>query len=108
MEQQTRALLDLLSADGTDAILSRLAKGKAGKTELAEELHLDPREVASTLRLLRLVGLVRYRKVKGKKGGRPREVWELAAAEELENLESYVRQMQHRLIDASDPRSANG
>lgn len=107
MEQQTRALLDLLSADGTDAILNWLAKGKAGKTELAEELHLDPREVASTLRLLRLAGLVRYRKVKGKKGGRPREVWELAAAGELENLESYVRQMQHRLIDASDRRSAN-
>jgi hypothetical protein len=40
--------------------------------------------------------------VKGKKGGRPREVWELAGAEELKNLESYVRQMQHRLIEAPD------
>jgi len=103
MEQQTRALLELVSADATDAILDRLAKGKAGKTELAEDLGLDPREVASTLRLLRLAGLVRYRKVKAKKGGRPREVCELAAAAELEKLESYVRQMQHRLIEAPDP-----
>jgi hypothetical protein len=49
-------LLALLSIDSTDAICERLGRGPAAKTMLAEELELDPREVASTLDSLLLIG----------------------------------------------------
>lgn len=99
MDQRTRALLTLLGSDATDAILGQLARGPTAKTELARDLGLSTREVAATLQLLLLVGLVSYRKERGDAGGRPREVWQLTAAEELEELESYLRAMRHRLID---------
>lgn len=105
MDQRTRALLSLLGADATDAIVERLAEGAAAKTELARELDLPPREVARTLQLLLLAGLTAYRKEQRGSGGRPHEVWELRAADELEGLESYVRAMRHRLIDEDETNS---
>jgi predicted ArsR family transcriptional regulator len=102
MDQRTRALLSLLSADATDAIVERLAEGPAAKTELARELGLPTREVARTLQLLLLAGLAAYRKEQRGSGGRPHEVWELRAADELEGLESRVRAMRHRLIDGDE------
>lgn len=104
MEQRTRALLKLLGSDATDAILEALAGGSAAKTELARNLGLASRDVAATLELLLLAGFVRYRKEKkGDAGGRPLELWELTAAEELESLEAYLQAMRHRLIDRREP-----
>lgn len=99
MDQRTRVLLTLLGSDGADAVLQRLEKGPTAKTALAAATGLPSREVARVLELLLLAGLVRYRKERGKGGGRPREVWELADKGELRRLDAYVRTMRHRLLD---------
>jgi predicted ArsR family transcriptional regulator len=98
MDQQTRRFLALLGADETEALVERLAEGEAAKTELASELSLPARTVAETLDLMLICGLATQRKKKGANGGRPRELWQLRGAEELESLETFVKQMRKRLI----------
>lgn len=99
MNQPTRKLLAVLGSDACGAICERLETGPATKTELVEELGLQTREVASTLDALLLVGLLHYRLVKDGNPGRPPELWELAAEDELVALDAYVKKMKHRLID---------
>jgi predicted ArsR family transcriptional regulator len=99
MDQPTRKLLAVLGSDVCGSICERLEAGPAAKTELVEELGIQTREVASTLDALLLVGLLTYRSVKDGNPGRPPEVWELAAVDELTALETYVKEMRHRLID---------
>jgi len=98
MDQQTRRFLELLSADETEALVTRLAEGEAAKTELVSELGLPTRTVAETLDLLLICGLASCRKKKGPTGGRPRQIWQLREPEELDSLETYVREMRRRLL----------
>jgi len=99
MDQPTRKLLSVLGSDAAGAICERLAQGPASKTELGEKLELSGREVAATLGSLLLVGLVGSSKGEAKGPGRRPEVWRLVAEDELVALETYVREMRHRLID---------
>lgn len=99
MDQPTRKLLAVLGSDICGTICERLESGPATKTELVEEFGLQNRDVAATLDLLLLVGLVRYRAIKDGTPGRPAVVWELTGRDELSALEEYVKAMKHRLID---------
>jgi predicted ArsR family transcriptional regulator len=102
MDQSTRKLLALLSNDSTDAICERLGRSPAAKTTLAEELELDPREVASALDSLLLIGIVRYSRGAGKGRGRRPELWRLVAGAELGKLEAYLVAMRHRMLDSEE------
>jgi predicted transcriptional regulator len=99
MDQQTRKFLALLSSEAGNAILERLKSGSAAKTDLVKELGIGSREIAGTLDMLELAGLVRSRRGARKSGGRPRELWELAGEEEVAGLEKELRELRHRLID---------
>lgn len=103
MDQPTRKLLALLGSDICGTICERLKAAPASKTEMVEEFGLQNREVAETLEMLLVVGLVRYRTIKDGTPGRPAVVWELTGRDELSALERYVKEMRHRLIDSGPP-----
>jgi predicted ArsR family transcriptional regulator len=101
MDQPTRKLLSLLGSESCAAICGRLGTAGATKTELVQELGLVSRDVSGVLDSLALVGFVRSRRAGAEGRGRPAEIWELVANEELEELEALVKVIRHRLIDAS-------
>lgn len=99
MDQQTQKLLALLGSDHCGAICERLEEGPVTQSGLVAELGIQSRDVAATLDQLLLVGLVRWRKDAGDGPGRPAKLWTLVGEKELVKLETFVKNLQRRLID---------